>query len=49
MPRSEKKIFDIAKAQGEPMAPPNGMAHDLRRKAVESIQRFLEPIVTDRR
>ena len=33
-----EKILDIAKAQGEPMVQPNGMADDFGQKAVASIQ-----------
>ncbi len=43
-----EKIFDIAKAQSEPMVQPDGMADDLGWKAVASIQGFHRSIVADR-
>jgi len=44
-----EKVLDIAKAERESMVQPDGMADDLRWKAVASIQRFHEPILADRR
>ncbi len=44
-----EKIFDIAKAQGEAMVEPNGLADDFGRKAVASIKLVHAPIVSDRR
>ena len=44
-----EQVFDIAKAQSEPMVQPHGMADDLRWEAMASIQGFHEPIVADRR
>ena len=43
-----EKIFDIAKAQREPMVQPDGMADDLGWKAMASIQGFHRSIVADR-
>ena len=42
-----KKVLDVSKAQREPMAQPNSVAGDFRRKAVASIHRFHESIVAD--
>jgi len=33
-----EKVFDIVKAEGEPMIQPSGMADDFRGKAMASIQ-----------
>ena len=43
-----EKVLDIAKAQGEPMVQPNGMADDFGWKAVASIQGFHRSIVAGR-
>ena len=42
-----EKVFDIAKAQSEPMVQPNRVADDLGWKAVASIQGFHRSIVAD--
>ena len=44
-----EKVFDITKAQREPMVQPNGVADDLGWKAVVSIQGFHRSIVADHR
>ena len=43
-----EKVFDIAKAQSEPMVQPNRVADDLGWEAVTSIQGFHRLIVADR-
>ena len=43
-----EKVFDVAKAESEPMVQSNGMADDFGWKAVTSIQGFHRSVVADR-